>query len=162
MTTKDIRDDDLPPYGKGNRAAGFRDDDASRDGARKVNRDGTCKTQCAFALSVVEAAGPEGISSYGVYEADDAPFRDLSTCRARLSNLKTEGKIVKKGERTPGEAGVAVNLWIAARYAPPKEDDGQAELFPSAPPAPADRVKLTIRKPRNIKGLLARYASKAA
>lgn len=162
-------ENDLPPYGKGGSAAGYRDDEASRDGARKVNSDGSCKTQCAFALAVVEAAGPAGISAYGVYETEDAPFRDLSTCRARLSNLKTEGKIAKKGERTPGEAGISVNLWVAARYAPPADADPQGDMFADAPPqaapAPAatkDRPTLSIRKPTGIQGLLARYAPKAA
>lgn len=123
---------DLPRYGNGN--AGYRDDDASRDGARKVNGNGSCKTQCDFALAVVEAAGQAGISAYGVFEAPEAPFRDLSTCRARLSNLKTDGKIVKKGERTKGEAGISVNLWIAARFAPKSVDEnGQGDLFGAAP-----------------------------
>lgn len=155
--------DDLPPYGKG--GAGYRDDEASRDGARKVNRDGSCKTQCAFALAVVEAAGPAGISAYGVYETEDAPFRDLSTCRARLSNLQTEGKIAKKGERTPGEAGISVNLWIAARYAPPADADPQGDMFETVGEAVAargDRPRLSIKKPTGIQALLARYAPKAA
>lgn len=120
---------DLPPYGKG--GAPYRNDEASKDGARKVNRDGSRTTQCDFALAVVERAGPEGISSYGVFETPDAPFRDLSTCRARLSDLKKQGKITKKGERTPGEAGVSVNLWIAARYASPADGE-QGELFEKA------------------------------
>lgn len=168
MTT-DIHErfgDDLPPYGKG--GAGYRDDEASRDGARKVNRNGTRATQCDFALRIVESFGEAGVSAYGVYEADDAPFRDLSTCRARLSDLKAQGKIVKKGERTPGEAGISVNLWIAARYAPPADADPQGDMFADAVPAPApapargNRPKLSIRKPTGIQGLLARYAPKAA
>jgi hypothetical protein len=117
--------DDLPRYPKG---AGYRDDDASRDGARKVNRDGTRATQCEFALAVVERAGPAGISSYGVYQTPGGTFRDLSTCRARLSDLKKQRKVVKKGERTPGEAGISVNLWISVRYAP-RSDDPQGDLF---------------------------------
>lgn len=117
--------DDLPRYPKG---AGHRDDDASRDGARKVNRDGTRATQCEFALAVVERAGPDGISSYGVYGTPGGTFRDLSTCRARLSDLKKQGKIVKKGERTPGLAGISVNVWIAVRYAP-RVDGEQGDLF---------------------------------
>jgi hypothetical protein len=158
--------DDLPPYGKG--GAGYRDDEASRDGARKVNRDGTRATQCDFAMAVVERAGPDGISSYGVYETPGGTFRDLSTCRARLSDLKAQGKIVKKGERTPGEAGISVNLWIAARYAPPADADPQGDMFADAAPAPApapargNRPMLSIRKPTGIQGLLARYAPKAA
>lgn len=158
--------DDLPPYGKG--GAGYRDDEASRDGARKVNRDGTRATQCEFALAVVERAGPEGISSYGVYETPGGTFRDLSTCRARLSDLKKQGKIVKKGERTPGPAGISVNLWASARYAPPAAADPQGDMFAGTPaePSPApprgNRPKLSIRKPTGIEGLLARYVTKAA
>jgi hypothetical protein len=68
---------DLPPYGKG--GAPYRDDEASKDGARKVNRDGSRTTQCAFALAVVERAGPEGISSYGVFETPDAPCSPVNT-----------------------------------------------------------------------------------
>lgn len=120
--------DDLPRYPEG---AGYRDDDASRDGARKVNRDGTRATQCEFALAVVERAGPDGISSYGVYETPGGTFRDLSTCRARLSDLKKQGKIVKKGERAPGAAGISVNLWIAARFAL-RADGEQGDLFGEA------------------------------
>ena len=120
--------DDLPPYPGG---AGYRDDEASRDGARKVNRDGSRLTQCDFAMTAIDRAGPGGIDAYRVYGLPDAPFRDLSTCRARLSDLKKQGKIMKKGERTPGEAGVSVNLWIAARFAPPVEDD-QPDLFGQA------------------------------
>lgn len=168
MTTKDIRNrsnaDDLPRYGKG--GAGYRDDEASRDGARKVNRDGTRATQCDFALAVVDRFGERGVSAYGVYETAESPFRDLSTCRARLSDLKAQGKIVKKGERTPGEAGVAVNLWIAARFAPPAPPEAQANMFadgaPAAPPPPTQRVRLTLPKPKKLLGLLAGYASKAA
>lgn len=125
----DIHATDLPPCPGG---APFRDDEASRDGARKVNCDGSRLTQCDFALTAIDRAGPGGIDAYRVYGLPDAPFRDLSTCRARLSDLKKQGKIVKKGERTPGEAGVSVNLWIAARYAPPSADDGQADLFGQA------------------------------
>lgn len=125
----DIHDTELPPYPGG---AGFRDDDASRDGARKVNRDGSRVTQCSFVLQAVERAGPAGIDAYSIFNLPDAEFRDLSTCRARLSDVKKQGKIVKKGERTPGEAGVSVNLWVAARYAPPPADDGQADLFGQA------------------------------
>ena len=121
-------DDDLPAYPTG---APFRPDEASKDGARRVNRDGSRKTQCDFALAVVDEAGPKGIGSYGVYNSPDAPFRDLSTCRARLSDLKAQGKIVKKGERTPGEVGISVNLWIAARFAP-KADESQGDLFGQA------------------------------
>ncbi|UNK77895.1 hypothetical protein MNQ96_09835 [Sphingopyxis granuli] len=124
----DIHDTDLPPYPGG---AGYRDDEASRDGARKVNRDGSRLTQCDFAMTAIDRAGPGGIDAYRVYGLPDAPFRDLSTCRARLSDLKKQGKIMKKGERTPGEAGVSVNLWIAARFAPPVEDD-QPDLFGQA------------------------------
>ena len=127
---RDHDNDDLPPYGKG--GAGYRHDEASKDGARKVNRDGSRKTQCDFALAVVDGVGGMGISSYGVYEAPEAPFRDLSTCRARLSDLKRQGKIVKKGERTAGEAGVTVNLWIAARFAPAPPECGQGDLFGQA------------------------------
>lgn len=133
MTTKEHRsrvgEADLPDYPGG---AGYRDDDASRDGARKVNRDRSRVTQCAFVLDAVERAGPSGIDAYGIFNLPDAEFRDLSTCRARLSDVKKQGKIVKKGERTPGEAGVSVNLWIAARYGPSPADDGQADLFGKA------------------------------
>ena len=62
-----------------------------------MNRDGTRATQCEFALAVVGRAGPDGISSYGVYETPGGTFRDLSTCRARLSDLKKQGKIVNVG-----------------------------------------------------------------
>lgn len=162
MSTQNNRspagDNDLPRYGNG--GAGYRDDDASRDGARKVNRDGSRATQCDFALAVVDSVGANGISSYGVYETPDAPFRDLSTCRARLSDLKAQGKIVKKGERTPGDAGVSVNLWIAARFAPPADADPQGDMFPELP-EPTKRATLRIRKPANLIGLVARYAQKA-
>jgi hypothetical protein len=121
----DALHDDLPRYPGG---AGYREDDASKDGARKVNRDGSRVTQCEYALTAIDRAGPDGIDAYRVYGLPDAPFRDLSTCRARLSDLKRQGRIVKKGERTPGEAGVSVNLWIAARFAP-KPLDGQGDLF---------------------------------
>ena len=120
--------DDLPPNPGG---AGYRDDEASRDGARKVNRDGSRMTQCAFVLAAVESAGPAGIDAYRIFNLPDAHFRDLSTCRARLSDVKKQGKIVKKGERTEGGAGVSVNLWIAARFALPVEN-GQGDLFGEA------------------------------
>lgn len=116
---------DLPAYPAG---APYRRDEASKDGARKVNRDGSRVTQCDFALKMVERAGARGIRANDVYASHDAPFPDLSTCRARLSDLKKQGKIAKKGERQPGDAGVAVNLWIAARFAP-KPLDGQGDLF---------------------------------
>lgn len=117
--------DHLPAYPAG---APYRRDEASKDGARKVNRDGSRVTQCDFALKMVERAGAGGIRANDVYTSIDAPFPDLSTCRARLSDLKKQGKIAKKGERKPGEAGVAVNLWIAARYVP-RPLDGQGDLF---------------------------------
>lgn len=116
---------DLPTYPAG---APYRRDEASRDGARKVNRDGSRITQCDFALKMVERAGASGIRANDVYSSCGAPFPDLSTCRARLSDLKKQGKIAKKGERQPGDAGVAVNLWIAARYVP-RHLDGQGDLF---------------------------------
>jgi hypothetical protein len=123
-----MNDNDLPKYPTG---AGYRDDDASRDGARKVNGDGSRVSQCDFALHVIDAAGAGGISAYGVYAAPGATFRDLSTCRARISDLLKQGKVAKKGERVPGEAGISVNLWIAARYAPRADDSGQGDLFGS-------------------------------
>lgn len=116
----------LPRYPAG---AGYRDDDASRDGARKVNGDGTRVSQCDFALAVIDAAGEGGISAYGVHDAPGATFRDLSTCRARISDLFKRGEVAKKGERVPGEAGISVNLWIAARFAPKPDDEGQGDLF---------------------------------
>ena len=115
---------DLPRYPAG---AGYRDDEASRDGARKVNSDGTRATQCEFALAAVERAGPAGITSNEVFAAAGSPFSTLALCRARLSELKKLGKIAKSGERRPGSDGVAVNVWIAARYV--TVDDGQADLF---------------------------------
>ncbi len=122
--------DDLPRYPAG---AGFRNDDASKDGARKVNRDGSRMTQCAFVLAAIERAGADGIDAYRIYNMPDAPFRDLSTCRARVSDVKKQGKIAKKGQRIPGEAGVKVNLWIAAKYAPPSVDEtGQRDMFRKA------------------------------
>ncbi|MDK2756430.1 MAG: hypothetical protein KYX66_06815 [Blastomonas fulva] len=124
----DATDPTLPPYPSG---APFRRDDASRDGARKVNGDGSRIRQCDFVLAAVEQAGPAGIDAYTVFNLSDASFRDLSTCRARFSDLKKQGKIAKKGERTPGEAGVSVNLWIAARYVPAVAPD-QAEMFGEA------------------------------
>jgi len=121
--------DDLPDYPGG---AGFRADEASKDGARKVNRDGSRVSQCDFALRVIDEAGERGISAYGVYDAPGATFRDLSTCRARISDLLKQGKVAKKGERVPGEAGISVNLWIAARFAPkPVDENGQGDLFGS-------------------------------
>ena len=128
MTRPD--DDDLPTYPGG---AGFRNDEASKDGARKVNRDGSRMTQCAFVLAAIERAGADGIDAYRIYNMPDAPFRDLSTCRARISNVFKEGKVAKKGQRVPGEAGVTVNLWIAAKYAPPPVDEtGQRDMFQQA------------------------------
>ncbi len=121
---------DLPPYGA--LGAGYRNDPASREGARKVNDDGTRATQSAFALATVLAAGRAGIDSYRVFSTPGATFRDLSTCRARLSELQKAGKIVKKGVRVPGEAGCSVNLWIAACFAPPSPADPQAGLFDQA------------------------------
>lgn len=126
----DTHADGLPRYPAG---AGYRDDDASRDGARKVNEDGSRVSQCDFALRVIDAAGAEGITAYGVLAAPGATFRDLSTCRARISNLLKDGRVAKKGERVPGEAGISVNLWIAARFAPKSDDEGgQGNLFGSA------------------------------
>lgn len=121
----DFHANTLPDYPVG---APFRRDEASKDGARKVNADGSRVTQLAFAMEAIERAGAAGVDAYRVYNLPDAPFRDLSTCRARLSDLKAQGKIAKKGERTPGEAGVSVNLWIAARYVPAVPDD-QGDLF---------------------------------
>ena len=122
----DDLDDNLPPYPGG---AGYRDDEASKDGARKVNADGSRKRQSDFALELVERAGPTGIIAETIFAAPDAPFSALALCRARLSELKKAGKIAKSGERRPGVSGVAVNVWIAARYAMPT--DGQGELFGS-------------------------------
>lgn len=119
----------LPRYPRG---PGHRGDAASIDGARHILNNGTHVTQSNFALATVEAAGGSGIRANDVYAAPDAPFPDLSTCRARLSELQQAGKIVKKGERIPGEAGVAVNLWIAARYAPPAPEGDQGNMFPDA------------------------------
>lgn len=123
-----MNDNDLPQYPKG---AGFRDDEASKDGARKVNGDGSRVSQCDFALRVIDAAGAGGISAYGVYGSPGGTFRDLSTCRARISDLLKQGKVAKKGERVPGEAGISVNLWIAARFVPESDDNGQGDLFGS-------------------------------
>lgn len=145
---------DLPDYPAG---AGFRDDEASRDGARKVNGDGTRVTQCAFALAAIKAAGPAGTDAYRIYHLPGATFRDLSTCRARLSDLKAQGEIAKKGERVDGEAGVRVNLWIAAEYAPAPEPD-EPDMFDGLAP----RAVLSIRKPAPTGGLLARYMTQAA
>lgn len=128
MTRPD--DDDLPRYGRQGNGAPFRNDEASKDGARKVNRDGSRVTQCAFVLAAIERAGADGIDAYRIYNLPDAPFRDLSTCRARISDVLKQGKIAKKGERVAGEAGVRVNLWIAAKHAPPPVDEtGQRDMF---------------------------------
>lgn len=119
-----MNDNGLPGYPQG---AAYRDDEASRDGARKVNRDGTRATQCEFALAAVERAGPAGVTSNEVFAAPGSPFSTLALCRARLSELKKLGKIAKSGERRPGADGVDVNVWIAARYV--TTDDGQGDLF---------------------------------
>lgn len=116
--------DDLPRYPKG---AGYRDDSASKDGARKVNGDGSRKRQSDFALGLVEGAGRSGIIADAIFAAPDAPFSALALCRARLSELKKAGKIAKSGERRPGAAGVDVNVWVAARYVTP--DESQSDLF---------------------------------
>ncbi|GAA0862443.1 hypothetical protein GCM10009115_09120 [Sphingopyxis soli] len=121
-----MNDNDLPKYPKG---AGYRDDEASRDGARKVNSDGSRKSQSDFALALVEAAGPAGIIADTIFAAPDAPFSALALCRARLSELKKLGKIAKSGERRLGLSGIAVNVWVAARYV--TEQDGQGDLFGS-------------------------------
>lgn len=123
-----MNDNRSPDYPNG---PGHRGDEASKDGARHILNNGTHVTQSNFALAAVERAGPQGIRANDVYTAPDSPFPDLSTCRARLSELKQRGKIAKKGERTPGESGVAVNLWIAARYAP-RANDGQQQIFGEA------------------------------
>lgn len=117
-------DNDLPRYPKG---AGYRDDEASKDGARKVNTDGSRKRQSDFALALVEAAGPSGIIADAIFAAPDAPFSALALCRARLSELKKAGKIAKSGERREGVSGVACNVWIAVRYV--TANDGQGDLF---------------------------------
>lgn len=116
--------DDLPRYPKG---AGYRDDEASRDGARKVNSNGTRKSQSDYVLALVESAGPAGITSDAIFAAADSPFSALALCRARLSELKKAGKIAKSGERRPGTAGIGVNVWIAARYV--TTDDAEPDLF---------------------------------
>lgn len=117
-------DNDLPRYPKG---AGYRHDEASKDGARKVNADGTRKTQSDYVLALVEAAGPAGIIADAIFAAPDAPFSALALCRARLSELKKAGKIAKSGKRRPGTAGIDVNVWIAARYV--TTDDAEPDLF---------------------------------
>jgi hypothetical protein len=123
-------DEGLPRYPAG---APHRNDEASKDGARMVNRNGARVTQCAFALSIVKDAGPGGVRANDVYGAPDSPFPDLSTCRARLSDLKKQGEIGKKGARTEGNAGVKVNLWVAAEYLPkPANDDAQPDMFGGA------------------------------
>jgi hypothetical protein len=119
-------EDDLPRYPKG---AGYRDDAASKDGARKVNTDGSRKRQSDFALALVESAGPNGSIADVIFAAPDAPFSALALCRARLSELKKAGKIAKSGERRPGVSGVEVNVWVAARYV--TANDGQGDLFGS-------------------------------
>jgi len=155
MTTKELRNraDDLPRYPLG---APHRQDEASKDGARKVNRDGSRVTQCAFVLAAIMAAGPKGICAYRIYNAPDAPFRDLSTCRARISDLLKQGKIAKKGERVDGEAGVKVNLWIAAEYAPVPEPD-EPDMFDGLAP----RAVLSISKPMHLEALVARFRAQA-
>jgi len=156
MTTKELRNsaDDLPRYPLG---APHRQDEASKDGARKVNRDGSRVTQCAFALAAIKAAGPKGIDAYRIFNMPDATFRDLSTCRARLSDLKAQGEIAKKGERVDGEAGVRVNLWIAAEYAPAPEPD-EPDMFDDRPP----RAVLSISKPMHLEALVARFRAQAS
>lgn len=119
--------DDLPRYPFGPSVG---KDEASQGGARLVHSNGSHVTQSEFALAAVERAGPFGIRANDVFAAPGAPFPDLSTCRARLSELKRQGKIGKKGDLTPGNAGVKVNLWIAARYLP-RADDLQGDLFGS-------------------------------
>lgn len=119
-------DDRLPQYPNG---AGYRHDEASKDGARKVNSDGSRKRQSDFALALVERAGPAGIIADDVFAAQDAPFGALALCRARLSELKKAGKIAKSGARRPGSSGVDVNVWVAARYV--ARPDGQGDLFGS-------------------------------
>jgi hypothetical protein len=147
--------DDLPPYGKQGKGAPYRQDEASKDGARKVNRDGSRMTQCAFVLAAIKAAGPEGIDAYRIYNMPGATFRDLSTCRARISDLLKQGKIAKKGERVAGEAGVRVNLWVAAEYAPaPEPEPDEPDLLDGLAP----RAVLSIRKPMHLGALVARFA----
>lgn len=123
----DPRYDDLPKYPGG--AGWVPGDEASKDGARKVNRDGTRKSQSDFALALVDAAGPTGVIADAIFKAPDAPFSALALCRARLSELKKAGKIAKSGERRPGAAGVDVNVWVAARYV--TTDDAEPDLFGS-------------------------------
>lgn len=121
--------DYLPDYPGG---AGYVPyDEASKDGARKVNCDGSRKRQSDFALRLVEGAGRGGITADAIFANPDAPFSALALCRARLSELKREGKIAKSGERRPAPSGVAVNVWVAARYVT-QANDGQADLFGSA------------------------------
>lgn len=123
---RDTPQDDLPRYPAG---AGYRQDDASRDGARKVNTDGSRKRQSDFALDLVDRAGPAGITADAIFSAPGAPFSTLALCRARLSELKRVGKIAKSGERSPGLSGVNVNVWVSARYV--TATDQQGDLFGS-------------------------------
>lgn len=121
-----MNDNDLPVYPTG---AGYRDDAASKDGARKVNGDGSRKRQSDFVLALVERAGPAGIIADAIFADPDAPFSALALCRARLSELKKAGKIAKSGARRPGASGVDVNVWVAARYV--ITDNDQPDLFGS-------------------------------
>lgn len=153
-------DDNLPHYPSG---PGHRGGATSKAGAIKVHRDGSAKTQSSMILRQVEDAGANGNTAAEAYAAlaDDVP--DVHVVRARISSLVREGKLADSGRTRDGGCGVQVKVWVAARFAPPKDDDGQADMFASAAPAPArDRPRLTIRKPKGITGLLAGYAFKAA
>jgi len=68
-----------------------------------------------------------------------------------------QGKIAKKGERVDGEAGVKVNLWIAAEYAPAPEPD-EPDMFGDRAP----RAVLSIRKPMHLEALVARFRAQAS
>lgn len=123
------RDDELPRYPSG---PGYRGGETSRAGAVKVHKDGSAKTQMLLVQKAIEAAGPNGATAQEVFASIGDDIADLHRVRARIAPLVRIGKVVDSGRVRDGGSGVKVKVWLAAAFAPPKDDDGQGSLFGEA------------------------------
>ena len=134
MTTQKLRerlfDAGMRPYPKG--GVGHRGGNTSKAGALKVHSDGSAATQTGLVLAAYERAGPTGGTAATIYEALKGNVPSLHTVRSRIRPLVMEGKLADSGRVEDGGFGVMVKVWVLARYAPPKPDDGQADLFGEA------------------------------
>ena len=131
MTTEKLRnrlaDAELTHYRKG--GIGHRGGNTSKAGALKVHSDGSAATQTALVLAAYERAGPTGGTAATIFEAVKDKVPSLHTVRSRIRPLVVSGQLADSGRVEDGGFGVMVKVWVLARYAPPRPDNGQADLF---------------------------------